>query len=217
MRRTPDRPDMGRGMPPPLRFASFVTTSVGGALVGLGSLLTWAEVGVNIPGANGSGLSSNVHGVDTAEGKIALVLGFVLLVGGVAMRALTAKGLARVVGWLVVISSLIAAGIGVLDIVRADHAFDLGAEATAHRIADTTGLPFQDILARMDRFQTVDVKLGLYVVIVGGVIGLIGGLLGLAWVARQDRRTQVADEPLPGDRSTPLPPPEPGSSQIPPT
>jgi hypothetical protein len=210
-------PDAGFNRPPPLRLASFVLTSLGGLLVGLGSLMNWATVGVNIANATGNALDSDVPGIDLAWGKITLVLGLFLLIGGVLMRAIVSKRTAGSIGWSVVVASVAATAIAVLNVVTKDSAFTSGAEDTAQRIANTTGLPFEDILARMERFQAVDLKLGIYLVIVGGVIGLIGGLLGLAWVSRPDRAPEVADAPPPPDRSTPLPPPpEPGEGAQPP-
>ncbi len=213
MRRTPGRPDMNGGTPPPLRVASFVTTSLGGLLVGLGSLLAWASI--DIPGPAGNAASTTILGFDTAEGKIALLLGLVLLVGGVAMRAISAKGLARVIAWIVTISGLLATAIGVLDVVRKDSVFNQGAEKLAREIAAVSGLPVSDLLTRIQRLEVVSLKFGIYLVIAGGVIGLIGGLLGLAWVSRQDRTPHVADTPLPSEASTPLPPPDPGMSAPP--
>jgi hypothetical protein len=215
----------GRERPPTLRLASFAATSLGGLLVGLGSLLDWGAVTVRVPGATGNALTSDVPGVDLAEGKITLIIGFALLVIGVVMRGISSDGTARILGWVIVAASIVATGIAVLDIVRKDSAFDTGAQDTAHKIANTTGLPYNDILARIERYLVVDLKLGIYLVIIGGLLGLVGGLLGIAWVSGRDQTTTppVSDTPVPPDQSSPIPPPEPGStppetgsSQIPP-
>ncbi|MFL5767626.1 MAG: hypothetical protein ACJ758_07265 [Actinomycetota bacterium] len=210
------REDSGRtrNRPPPLRLASFAATSLGGLLVGLGSLLDWGSIAVRIPGTAGSGLTSNVPGVDLTEGKITLIIGFALLVIGVLMRGISSKSTARILGWVIVAVSIAATGIAVLDVVRKDSAFDTGAQDTAHKIANTTGLPYNDILTRIEKYLVVDLKLGIYLVIVGGILGLFGGLLGIAWVSGRDRGTgeAVTDAPLPPDASTPPPPPEPGAA-----
>ena len=221
-----EEPASARNRPPTLRLASFAATSLGGLLVGLGSLLDWGAVTVHVPGATGNALTSDVPGVDLAEGKITLIIGFALLVIGVVMRGISSGATARILGWVIVAASIVATGIAILDIVRKDSAFDTGAQDTAHRIANTTGLPYTDILARIERYLVVDLKLGIYLVIIGGILGLIGGLLGIAWVSGRDQATTppVTDAPVPPDQSTPLPPPEPpsttppepGSSQIPP-
>jgi hypothetical protein len=226
MRRTPDRQHMTGRTPPPLRVASFVTASLGGLLVGLGSLLAWASVHLDIQGLTGNTLSSTVQGVDTPEGKVALVLGFVLLVGGVAMRGMASKSLARAVGWIVIVAGIGAVGIGVADIVRGVSAFDQGTEAfleaITRRIASNSGLPLKDLLAKAPH-PVVDLHIWLYLVIAGGVLGIIGGLLGLVWVGRASGVEPIADTPLPSGTSTPLPPPDPGApappepgSQLPP-
>ncbi|MFL5737136.1 MAG: hypothetical protein ACJ76P_07340 [Actinomycetota bacterium] len=199
--------------PPTLRLASFAATSLGGLLVGLGALLDWGSVTVRIPGTTGNALSSDVPGVDLAEGKIVLILGFALLVIGVVMRGISSGATARILGWVIVAASILATGIAVFDVVRKDSAFNSGAQDTAHKIAATTGLPYNDLLARIQKYLVVDLKLGIYLVIVGGILGLIGGLLGIAWVSRRDRNgREIADAPLPPDASTPLPPPDTGSA-----
>jgi hypothetical protein len=218
-------PGSSKNRPPTLRLASFAATSLGGLLVGLGSLLDWATVAPHIPGATGTALNSDIPGVDLAEGKITLVLGFALLVIGVVMRGISSGATARILGWVIVAASIVATGIAVLDIVRKDSAFDAGAQDTARRIANTTGLPYTDILARIERYLVVDLKVGIYLVILGGIFGLIGGLLGIAWVSGRDSEPAppVTDAPVPPDQSKPLSPPEagttppdPGASQIPP-
>ena len=215
-----------RTRPPTLRVASFVATSIGGLLVGLGSLLDWAAVSPHVPNSTGNALTSEIPGVDLVEGRITLALGFVLLVIGVVMRGIPSGTTARILGWVIVAASIVATGLAILDVVRKDTAFDSGAEKTAHAIADATGLPYTDILARIERFLVVDLRLGIYLVIIGGIVGVIGGLLGIAWVSGRDRETTqpVTDAPLPSDQSSPLPPPEPGptppsepgGSQLPP-
>jgi hypothetical protein len=52
-----------------------------------------------------------------------------------------------------------------------DSAFDAGAQDTAHRIANTTGLPYSDILARIERYLVVDLKVGIYLVILAASSG----------------------------------------------
>jgi hypothetical protein len=209
----PASANSGWERPPTLRLASFAATSLGGLLVGLGSLLHWGAVTVQVPGASGNALTSDVPGIDLTEGKITLVLGFALLVIGVVMRGIRAGSTARILGWVIVVASIVATGIGVFDIVRKESAFNSGAQDTAHRIANTTGLPYSDLLARIERYLVVDLRFGIYLVIAGGILGLIGGLLGIAWVSGRERRSAaqpVTDAPLPPDASSPLPPPEPG-------
>src|SRR5438876_1964966 len=109
--------EMDVSRPPTLRLISFGMTTIGGLLVGLGSLLTWADVHLEVRGVTGNALTSNVQGVDTAEGKVALALGFVLLVGGVLMRGMASRSVARIIAWIVVVSGLGAAGIAIVDII----------------------------------------------------------------------------------------------------
>src|SRR5678815_4979915 len=91
---------------------------VGGALLALGSFLTWAEV-------TGGGTSVTAKGVDGSDGYITLVAGLVAVVAGIMM----ARGTRRVLAVLVILAGIVGGGIGLYDALTAkDSVLDAAAE-----------------------------------------------------------------------------------------
>jgi hypothetical protein len=177
---------------------------VGGALLAVGSFLTWAEV-------SGGGTSVTAKGVDGSDGYITLVAGIVALGTGVAMM----RRAKRLFAVLAVIAGLIGGGVGVYDAVTAkDSVLDTAAE----EIAPTIGASVDEVRTLLD--QAVDageigisISFGLYIVIGGGVLALVGGLLSM----RGGREAASLDTgfasagPMPASTDTPpaMPPPAP--------
>lgn len=171
-----------RPRPSPLRLAGFLVTIVGGTLIGVGSILTWATVRF--------GGESVVKGIDTIEGKIALACAIIVLLGIPAMRgALTRKGRR---GWAIaiIVLSLVAAGGALYDAIRKEARLGLpGAEQIAGQISAEAGIPAEKILEQFSEEVETELGPGIPVTIAGGVIGAIGGVLGLIW---------ASTAPLPG-------------------
>jgi hypothetical protein len=170
--------------PSPLRLLGFVFTAVGGLLIALGSLQTWATVGI---AADRAGvLDTAIPGVDTGEGKATLAIGILLLVGIVALRVAGSSGARRAIGVAIVVLSLGALAIGIVDLVKADTRF---ADEGARRMVAARQSPGPVTIAASTDFlaagTTVEIGIGLWSVIVGGAVGVLGGLLDLAWVGQQ--------------------------------
>ncbi|HET7929572.1 MAG TPA: hypothetical protein VFM40_08485 [Actinomycetota bacterium] len=143
---------------------------VGGALLAVGSFLTWAEV-------TGGGTSVTAKGVDGSDGYITLIAGVVAVVAGVMM----ARGTRRVLAVLVILAGLVGGGIGLYDALTAK---DSVLDAAAEELAPTFGATAQQVRSVLDQAidagqLSVSVSIGLYVVIGGGVVALVGGILGL--------------------------------------
>jgi uncharacterized membrane protein (TIGR02234 family) len=161
---------------------------VGGALLALGSFLTWAEV-------SGGGTSVTAKGVDGSDGYITLVAGLVAIVAGIMM----ARGTRRVLAVLVILAGIVGGGIGLYDALTAK---DSVLDAAAEELAPTFGVSAQEVRAALDQAidagqLSVSINIGLYVVIGGGVVAVVGGILGL-----RDAGEHVA----PGRTTTPAPP-----------
>ena len=143
---------------------------VGGALLVLGSLLTWAEV-------TGGGTSVTAKGVDGSDGYITLVAGLVAVVAGIMM----ARGTGRVLAVLVILAGIVGGGIGLYDALTAK---DSVIDEEAEELAPTFGASAQQVRTVLDQAiyagqLSVSISIGLYVVIGGGVVALAGGILGL--------------------------------------
>jgi hypothetical protein len=143
---------------------------VGGALLALGSFLAWAEV-------SGGGTSVIARGVDDRHGYITLVAGLVAVVAGIVM----ATGTRRVLAVLVILAGIVGGGIGLYDALTAK---DSVLDAAAEELAPSFGASAQEVRTVLDQAIdagqfNVSIGIGLYVVIGGGVVALVGGILGL--------------------------------------
>jgi hypothetical protein len=143
---------------------------IGGALLGLGSFLAWAEV-------SGGGTSVTAKGVDGSDGYITLVAGLVAVVAGVVM----AKSTRRLLAVLVILAGIVGGGIGLYDALTAK---DSVLDAAAEELAPAFGVSAQQVRTVLDQAidagqLSVSISIGLYVAIGGGVVALVGGILGL--------------------------------------
>lgn len=161
---------------------------VGGALLALGSFLTWAEV-------TGGGTSVTAKGVDGSDGYITLFAGLVAVVAGIMM----ARGTRRVLAVLVILAGIVGGGIGLYDALTAK---DSVLDAAAEELAPTFGASAQEVRAALDQAidagqLSVSISIGLYVVIGGGVVALVGGIVGLR---------DAGEHAAPAQTTTPAPP-----------
>jgi hypothetical protein len=180
--------------PTPLRLFGFLFTAAGGLLIALGAISDWATV-VFLGGAFPD---SAAKGIDVVEGKVALGLGVFLLVAIVAMRLAGSLGARRAIALLMTASALSALAIGVVDIVRAQDRFGgYTVDQTAKQLASDSGQPLDKVRATVEgviaREGSIDLGLGLWLVVAGGAIGTIGGLLDIAWVGQRRLAAMSAD------------------------
>ena len=131
--------------------APMILGVVGGALMALGSFLAWAEV-------SGGGTTVTAKGVDGSDGYITLGAGLVAIVAGI-----------------------VGGGIGLYDAMTAK---DSVLDAAAEELAPTFGASTEQVRTALDQAidagqLSVKISIGLYAVIAGGVVALVGGILGL--------------------------------------
>ena len=143
---------------------------VGGALMALGSFLAWAEV-------SGGQATVTAKGIDGSDGYITLVAGLVAIVAGIVM----ARGTKRVLAVLVILAGIVGGGIGLYDAVTAK---DSVLDAAAEELAPSFGVSADQVRTALDQAidagqLSVSISIGLYLVIAGGVVALVGGILGL--------------------------------------
>ena len=181
--------------PTPLRLFGFIFTALGGLLIALGSISDWATVVFLDQTFDDSG----TPGIDLAEGKVVLGLGILMLVGIVAMRVARTVGVRRLFAIGICIAAVVAISVAVFDVVRADDRFGgYAVDRLAKELSDTQGLSLEqarnDVEAFIEREGSIDIGFGLWLVLAGGGLGLVGGLLDLAWVGRQLPRAAAEDE-----------------------
>jgi hypothetical protein len=183
--------------PSSLRLAGFLATTVGAALVGVGSVLNWAVIGV----IGSHVLDAPIKGIDVWEGKVALAIGVLSLVGMIVMRVVGGSTTRRGIAGATVILGLFAVGLATGDAIRIRTRFgeDLGQlKKLAAALAGALGSPVSDVLRELQQRLSELVAFsrgpGLWLVIAGGLLLAIGGALSLAWANRQDRRPVSATE-----------------------
>ena len=147
-----------------------IVAIAGGVLLAVGSFLPWAEV-------SGSGESVTANGLDGSDGFITLAAGVVAVVIGIVMLRATR----RAVAVLAILAGLIGGGLAVYDAITAK---DSVLDAAAEDLAPTFGVPAEQVRAALD--QAIDagqlgvsISIGLYVVMAGGLVAVLGGVLGL--------------------------------------
>jgi hypothetical protein len=127
-----------------------IVVLAGGALVAIGSFVTWFTIaGISFTGFSRSGSD------DVRDGPFFLTFGLILVVLGVLLLALR-----KVLG--IAIAAIVVAGLTVIFALA-----DLGDVSDAHDRANAFGLDFS-------------VGAGLYLCVVGGVVALGGAIAATA-------------------------------------
>lgn len=143
---------------------------VGGALLAIGSFLSWASV-------SGGGTSVSAKGVDGSDGYITLIAGIVALGAGVAMM----RQAKRVLAVLAILAGLIGGGVGLYDALTAK---DSVLDSAAEEIAPGLGASVEEVRSLLDQAidsgeLSISISVGLYIVIGGGILALIGGVMSI--------------------------------------
>jgi hypothetical protein len=185
---------------------------VGGVALATGSFLTWAKV-------SGGGVSVTAKGIDGSDGWVTLVSGVAALAAGVA--ALRAGR--RVLAVIAILAGLVGGGLGVYDAITAkDSVLNTAAEELAPQFGATPDQIRGVLDDAVDAGQlSISVELGLYVVIGGGVLALVGGVLMMTRAGRAAAPAPVESAGLPIGSEAPVwetaaPPEAPPAPPIPP-
>ena len=179
-----------------------VLAIAGVALLAIGSFLAWAEV-------SGGGTSVSAKGIDGTDGYLTLGAGIVALLVGIVLLRQPKRALAI----LAIAAGLIGGGVALYDALTAkDSVLDSAAEELAPTIGASAELVRVLLDEAIDAGQlSISLAIGIYVVIAGGVLALVGGLLALR--SREETRLMAAGAPLPPSvAETPAPAPFPPSS-----
>jgi hypothetical protein len=144
----------------------------GGLLVVIGSFLSWAN-------ASAGQFTVSATGIDGWEGKATIFGGILLLIGGIAAFR---KGSADPLKRPGLLGGIVATGVGTYTAVTAK---DQVIDGAASEIAKTLGIGLEQARAAVN--QAVDsgalkiaLDIGLFMVIAGGVIGIVAGLLAMS-------------------------------------
>jgi hypothetical protein len=143
---------------------------IGGALLAVGSFLPWAEV-------SWGGTSVTAQGIDDSYGYFTLAAGSFALVVGIVMR----RGAKRELAVLAVLAGLVGGGVGLYEALTIR---DSVLDAAAEQLAPSFELSTEQVRAALNQaIETgqlgLSISIGLYAVIAGGVVALVGGIVGL--------------------------------------
>jgi hypothetical protein len=162
---------------------------VGGALAAIGSFLTWIKVTIDFtelgqfisqqtgqplpPGVLPANQTQSFAGTSGSDGKITLIAGVVAIVAGVVLIAAKSRSARRAAAVLGAIGGLVALALGVYDATRVDTEKDKALDQAQAQFAQ---LP--ELRSVIDRAVDAKLGIGIYVVIAGGALALIGGGIG---------------------------------------
>lgn len=211
--------------------AGAIVGLAGGALLIIGSVLTWASVSVNVDNiARALGVDPSVipansvpgkqsfAGTGSSDGKIALACGVLALVAGVLVILMKGRTLAAVV---LMVGGLVGGGFALYDgLTGKDKASDAAVSALAGK-----GIP-----GDVRTFFNVSIGIGIWICVVGGALAILAGLMVImkkaapAAMAVQPGTpvgmgTEVpamAPDPMGGTSPTPTSTPTPTPSTMPP-
>lgn len=207
----------------PVALAAPAFAVVAGILAVAGSLLAWAEASIGPA-------SFSAKGIDGWEGKATLVGGAIVLIAGSAAFVGTHDARARLRGSAFV-GGLLAAGVGIYTAVTArDQIVDAAvAEIAALGVPEPEARSTLELA--MERGElTLSLKTGIWLVIAGGVLGVLAGVVAMVrrtppmpasagasgltgWAATGAGDTMPArTPPIPGRGWVPDPPPPAGGT-----
>lgn len=157
----------------PARLAAFVSTAVGGVLIGLGSVMPWATVTLR----GGSGPPVDSRGTDALQGTLVLALGVTIVLAFLLLTVVPAP-VRRVLGVVIVLAAVAAGGLTLSVLSDLDGTVGLDAiERQAGEIPDA-------VARELRRLTSTERGPGGLVALAGSVIALAGGVLTLRWVTK---------------------------------
>ena len=168
--------------PSPLRLWGFLLTVIGGALIAFGSIGNWASVTL------GGGTENVVptKGIDVWQGKVAVILGALLVIGILALRFVRPER-RNAMAVAIVVAGLMALALGLWALLALKSVVqDSGVDALV-KILVGLGVPAakaqEEVLRTMSKEGiAVKAQTGLWMTFAGGVLATAGGFVDLAWV-----------------------------------
>jgi hypothetical protein len=164
---------------------------IGGGAIVAGSLLTWLDVGGGVSVGNVS-VTATPKGSELLLGQAALGAGVAVAILGLLL--LVIRSGQKLLGFLVIVGGLVAIGTAAFVVSSArdryiDFAVEKGAPAGQ---SDEVRASLANLFEVSG--QEADLGVGLYVVIGGGVLSVLGGLTAV-FVRRKSRPVEEAKEP----------------------
>ena len=161
---------------------------VGGAVLVIGSFLTWATASINIDAlANAIGVdpallqgavpgstSFSVKGMDSgADGTFTLIAGIAAVV--VAIVLIMKADLKKPMGAILIIAGLVGGGVALYDLSKVNDVKQEAVDAAGGGLA-AAGID----AGVLDEVFDVSAGIGIWVCIAGGLIAIVGGVMAFA-------------------------------------
>ena len=175
--------------PTGLRLAGTACVALGAIAAGVGATREWAAIGFTADVEHAADVS--VHGIDVWEGKVVLFAAVAALLVMLAMRISGSRGTRRALAISLIVLGAVCIALPVMDAVRAKDRFGgvEGVDRLAQTLSVQLGLPEEEVRERLsdllDQDLRVEISPGLWITAAGGVLLVVGGVLGLAWVRRE--------------------------------
>ena len=182
--------------PTGLRVAGFVCIALGAVLAGVGATREWVAVGFTADTEHAADLS--VHGTDVWEGKVVLFAAAAALLVLLAMRISGSPSTRRGLAIVLIVIGAACIALPVVDAVRARDRFagDEGLDRFVASLSVKLGLPKdivrEQLAEQLDEELRIEVSPGLWLTVAGGVLLVVGGALGVAWVRRGPAAPETA-------------------------
>ena len=143
--------------------------------MGIGATATWITVGIPIEPAH-----TAIRGTDLTDGLVVLLCAILTLAAVVATRIARSRSARQALGALPAIAGLVAGAIGAAFLVG-------GRDREA--VIRALGIP-RDVWLQFGAFRNLGP--GAYLVVIGGLMGMLGGVLTMAW-AHNEPEPQDSD------------------------
>lgn len=175
-----------------MRLAGFGLAALAGLLIGVGSLMPWIRSSLEgLPGA----FAPTYYGIDLPDGIITLAAAAVVLIG-LAVTRLASSRTRRVAAGAVVAASFVAFAVAGAALVTAPARVEQTAVDDILADLDPAGNATEEQRAEIEDLVTAPLAPGPFVVVGGGLAGIVGGALLLSWASRSEEPSPV-ESPLP--------------------
>ena len=180
-----------------MRATGFLLTALGALVAGVGAMLDW--ITVTVPGLPDE-VAPTDRGVDLVEGQVALALAVVALVAVLVSRIGATTTARKGAATLTLI-----AGIGLV-VIAGGEALTAETRFVDDAIDDIAAMIEnldEAAAATLEELLEVQLGLGLWLTLAGGVATTAGGFVTLAWASRRSALGSQAVSEVPPDAPDP--------------
>lgn len=206
-----------------------VLAIVAGAVALVASLLVWVKIRLNLSQFGLGVVERSFAGKSSSDGKIVLGIGIVLIVIGLLTWMAKGRRAGIGLGVLAVLGGLVAGGFGLYDALTAkSQVIDKFLDAAANALAKSAGVSATQARAVYQQLVdqgliNVSVQIGLWLTVVAGALGVIGGLVHIVGGSKSAEPVggipaalaPSPDATLPMPPAPPPPPPPPPPAEFP--